>query len=87
MVPTIFWSAHAEGVLKKNDEHLDPNGCLVQQRGHRIYEDVAKAAEGTRPIEQKKPGLGYGGDFVKKVAEGRVYSLDKDLFTGATSNV
>jgi len=52
MVPTIFWSADAEGVLREHAKHLDPDGCLVQQGKHRTYEYTAKAAEDTRLIEQ-----------------------------------
>jgi hypothetical protein len=58
MVPTIFWSATgAERVLRKYAEHLDPDGCLVQQR-HRTQECAAKAAGNKRPKRQK---LGSGG--------------------------
>ena len=71
MVPTIFWSARAEGVLKENDEHLDPDGCLVQQRGHRTYEDAAKAAEDRRLIEQTNRVSRRGGSFGKKSCEGK----------------
>jgi hypothetical protein len=71
-------------VLKENDEHLDPDGCLVQQRGHRTYEDAAKAAEDRRLIEQKNRVWGYGGQLWQEKLFGEVCFLDKDLFMGTT---
>ena len=85
MVPTIFWSADAEGVLREHAKHLDPNGCLAQQCEHRTSEYTAKAAEDTRLIEQKNRVWGMGATLSRKL-QGRVYSLDKGLFMGATSN-
>jgi hypothetical protein len=82
MVPTIFWSAHAEGVLTKNEKHLDPDGCLVQQRGHRTYEDAAKAAEDTRLIRQKTEFRAWGATLPRKKLWGEVHFLDKGLFMG-----
>ena len=75
MVPTIFWSAHAEGVLKKTGEHLDPDGCLVQQCGHRTYEDAAKAAEDTGLIRQQNRVSRMGCNFAKKKLRGEVHFL------------
>ena len=74
MVPTIFWSAHAEGVLKKNEKHLDPDGCLVQQCRHRTDEDAAKAAEDTRLIEQTNRGSRRGAALARKVVWGSLFS-------------
>ena len=71
MVPTIFWSACAEGVLKENDEHLDPDGCLVQQCRHRTDGDAAKADGRQKADRAKKPGLAHGGNFGKKTVAGR----------------
>jgi hypothetical protein len=67
MVPTIFWSARAEGVLKENDEHFDPDGCLVQQCRHRTDEDAAKAGGRQKADRAKKPSVAQkGGSFGKK---------------------
>ena len=70
MVPTIFWSACAEGVLKENDEHLDPDGCLVQQREHRTWRICGKGG-GRHEADTAKQGLAGGGNFVKKKVAGR----------------
>ena len=77
MVPTIFWSAHAEGVLTKNEKHLDPDGCLVQQCGHRTYEDAARAAEDTRLIRQKTEFRARGQLCQEKSCGGRFIFLTK----------
>ena len=74
MVPTIFWSACAEGVLKENDEHLDPDGCLVQQCGHRTDEDAAKAGGRQKVDRAKKPSVSQGGSFGKKSCWGSLFS-------------
>ena len=82
MVPTIFWSADAEGVLREHAKHLDPDGCLVQQGKHRTYEYTAKAAEDTRLIEQKNRVWRMGATLARKQLQGGVRSLDKGLFMG-----
>jgi len=74
MVPTIFWSACAEGVLKENDEHLDPDGCLVQQCRHRTDEDAAKAGGRQKADRTKKPRFAQGGSFGKKSCWGSLFS-------------
>jgi hypothetical protein len=73
MVPTIFWSARAEGVLKENDEHLDPDGCLVQQCRHRTDEDAAKAGRRQKADRTKKPRFAQGGSFGKKSCWGSLF--------------
>ena len=83
MVPTIFWSVcRTEGVLIEHSEHLDPDGCLVQQREPRTDEDAAKAAEDTRPA-QKNPVWRMGAALSRKKLKGEVYLLDKGLLMGA----
>jgi hypothetical protein len=62
-IVTFLWTRYGtddilvrntEGVLREPVKHLDPDGCLVQQRKHLIYEDAAKAAGGTKPIRQNR---------------------------------
>jgi len=77
MVPTIFWSACAEGVLKKNDKHLDPDGCLVQQCRHRTDEDAAKADGRHEANRTTKPRFAQGGSFGKKSCGGKSVFLTK----------
>ena len=57
MVPTIFWSADAEGVLRSHEKRLDPDGCLVQQR-HRHFKNVRQRQRETRGRKDKEPGFG-----------------------------
>ena len=83
MVPTIFWSACAEGMLKENHEHLDPDGCLVQQCRHRTDEDAAKAGGRQKADRAKKPRFAQGWQLWQEKLFGEVCFLDKDLFMGA----
>ena len=77
MVPTIFWSACAEGVLKENDEHLDPDGCLVQQCRHRTDEDAAKAGGRHEADRTKKPRFAQGGQLWQEKLLGKSVFLTK----------
>jgi hypothetical protein len=77
MVPTIFWSACAEGVLKENDEHLDPDGCLVQQCRHRTDEDAAKAGGRHEADGAKKPSVAQGGQLWQEKLLGKSVFLTK----------
>jgi hypothetical protein len=45
---------NTEGALRESVTRFDPDGCLVQQRKHRTYEDAAQAAGGTKPIRQNQ---------------------------------
>ena len=76
MVPTIFWSAYAEGALSKNEKHFDPDGCLVQQR-HRTLRMCGKGGERHRTEKTKNPGLAGGGNFGKKSCLGKSVFLTK----------
>jgi hypothetical protein len=73
MVPTIFWSTDAEGVLREHSKHLDPDGCLVQQGKHRTYEYAAKAARGK--ADKTKTGFrARGATLARKVVWGSLFS-------------
>ena len=77
MVPTIFWSACAEGVLTKNEKHLDPDGCLVQQCRHRTDEDAAKAGGRQKADRAKKPSVAQGGQLWQEKLLGKSVFLTK----------
>jgi hypothetical protein len=69
-------------VLRENGEHLDPDGCLVQQRNTEPTEDAAKAAGGMRPIRQNSVWR-VGAALLRKKLQRGVRPLDKGLFMGA----
>jgi len=91
-IVNLLWTRHGtddilvrntEGVLRGNPfKHLEPDGCLVQQREHRIYEDAAKAAGDTRPIRQNQVWR-VEATLLRKKLQGGVCFLDKGLFMGA----
>jgi len=77
MVPTIFWSACAEGVLTKNGKRLDPDGCLVQQCRHRTDEDTAKAGGRHEANRNKKTEVRAGGQLWQEKLLGKSVFLTK----------
>ena len=77
-IVNLFWTRHgtddilvrnAEGVLQKLVQHLDPDGCLVQQCEHITLRRCGKGSE-RHKADTTKPGLAQGGNFVKKQVEG-----------------
>jgi hypothetical protein len=76
MVPTIFWSARAEGVQRTHTKHLDPDGCLVQQR-YRTLRMCGKGSGRHKAEKTKNPGVAGGGNFGKKSCSGKSVFLTK----------